>query len=308
MGIERNATAPRLSNPKTTREVIARYDFDFRKRFGQNFLIDDSIIRRSLEAAQVSKQDVIFEIGPGIGTLTQYLSEAAHQVVSIEIDKKLIPILEETLQGYDNVSIINEDVLKVDLTALAAKYQAGRTVQTAFTLKIVANLPYYITTPILMNLFRKNVPAQSITVMVQKEVADRMCAKPGSKDYGSLSVAVQYYSAPRIVELVPPSSFMPQPKVTSAIVTMNLYEEPPVKAQDEVLFDAIVRAAFEQRRKTLVNALSSGAAVPFGKEQVTQVLSLLGLSPSIRGEKLSISDFVQLSDRLSEMKHTQSLL
>lgn len=276
-----------------TREVISRYDFDFRKRFGQNFLVDEGVILRSLKAAQVGKRDVVFEIGPGIGTLTQYLSEAAHQVVSIEIDKKLIPILEETLQGCTNVDIINEDVLKLDLQGLARKYTAG-----LHPLKIVANLPYYITTPILMNLFRSHVPAQSITVMVQKEVADRMTAQPGSRDYGSLSVAVQYYCAPRIVEEVPPSSFIPHPKVTSAVVTMDLYEEPPVRAKDEALFDAVVRAAFEQRRKTLVNALSSNVSVPCGKEQVTDALNQLGLSLSIRGEKLSIADFAALSDAL----------
>jgi 16S rRNA (adenine1518-N6/adenine1519-N6)-dimethyltransferase len=299
----------RLSDPKVTRAVISMYDFDFRKRFGQNFLVDEGVILRTLEAAQVSRQDVIFEIGPGIGTLTQYLSEAARQVVSIEIDKKLIPILEETLSECGNVDLINQDVLKVDLNALARSYNAGRNAgafsgssasPTPYRLKIVANLPYYITTPILMSLFRSKVPAQSVTVMVQKEVADRMCAGPGSKDYGSLSVAVQYYSAPRIVEQVPPSSFLPHPKVTSAIVTMDLYEEPPVQAEDEHLFDAIVRAAFEQRRKTLVNALSSSPAVPYGKKQVQDALASLGLDASIRGEKLSIPDFARLSDRLAE--------
>ena len=328
----------KLTDPKTTLAVISRYNFDFRKKFGQNFLIDEGVILRSLDAASVGKGDVVFEIGPGIGTLTQYLSDAAYHVVSIEIDKKLIPILEETLQGCDNVDVINEDVLKVDLLALARKYNAGRPdssvrnddstqyddstrydsstrhddpgdTQAAaraelhrdslHPLKIVANLPYYITTPILMNLFRRHVPAQSITVMVQKEVADRMTAQPGGKDYGSLSVAVQYYSAPRIVETVPPSSFIPHPKVTSAVVTMDLYETPPVTARNEDLFDAIVRAAFEQRRKTLVNALSSNSSVPFGKEEITNALSRLGISASIRGEKLSISDFAALSDVLT---------
>ena len=310
----------KLSDPRTMLETISRYDFDFHKKFGQNFLIDEGVIRRSLEAAQVGKDDVIFEIGPGVGTLTQFLADAAHQVVSIEIDKKLIPILEDTLRDYDNVEVINEDVLKVDLVSLAHQYHAGR-VNTGNTdsgsisganasrepasapaalhpLRIVANLPYYITTPILMNLFRQRVPAQSITVMVQKEVADRMCAQPGSKDYGSLSVAVQYYSAPQIVELVPPSSFIPHPKVTSAVVTMELYEEPPVKAQDEELFDHIIRAAFGQRRKTLTNALSSSPQVPCSKEQIADALEQLGFSPSIRGEKLSVADFVSLSDHL----------
>ena len=310
----------KLSDPRTMLETISRYDFDFHKKFGQNFLIDEGVIRRSLEAAQVGKDDVIFEIGPGVGTLTQFLADAAHQVVSIEIDKKLIPILEDTLRDYDNVAVINEDVLKVDLLSLAQEYHAGRVYNGStdsgsisganasrepasapaalHPLRIVANLPYYITTPILMNLFRQRVPAQSITVMVQKEVADRMCAQPGSKDYGSLSVAVQYYSAPRIVELVPPSSFIPHPKVTSAVVTMELYEEPPVKAQDEELFDHIVRAAFGQRRKTLTNALSSSPQIPCSKEQITDALEQLGFSPSIRGEKLSVADFVSLSDHL----------
>lgn len=327
----------KLSDPKTVREVISQYDFDFHKRFGQNFLVDEGVILRSLEAGQVGKEDVIFEIGPGIGTLTQFLAEAAHQVVSIEIDKKLIPILQETLCGYDNVEVINEDVLKVDLPALAKMHQAGRRIDSdgfvgnrpdsnnnpdssnittckgedslsgsscLHTLKIVANLPYYITTPILMNLFRQKVPARSITVMVQKEVADRMCAQPGNKDYGALSVAVQYYSAPRIVELVPPSSFIPHPKVTSAVVTMDLYEDAPIKAQDEALFNAIVRAAFEQRRKTLVNALSANPQVPFGKEQITDALNHLGFSTSIRGEKLSVEDFAALSDTLLQSGHS----
>lgn len=320
----------KLSDPRTTLETVSRYGFDFHKRFGQNFLIDESVILHTLEAAQVGKNDVVFEIGPGIGTLTQYLSEAAFQVVSIEIDRKLIPILEETLSGCGNVNVINEDVLKVDLAELARTYHAGRSISaghvtevlssgcadtdpgseadrsgvsgsmdTLHTLKIVANLPYYITTPILMSLFRKKVPAQSITVMVQKEVADRMCAQPGGKDYGSLSVAVQYYSAPQIVELVPPSSFIPHPKVTSAVVTMELYEEPPVKAQDEELFDAVVRAAFGQRRKTLVNAISSSTFVPFSKEQTADALSRLGFSPSIRGEKLTVRDFAALADTLA---------
>ena len=303
----------KLSNPRTTLEIVSRHGFDFRKRFGQNFLIDEGVILRSLEAARVGKNDVIFEIGPGIGTLTQYLSEAAFQVVSIEIDRKLIPILEETLQDCGNVDIINEDVLKVDLPELARRYHAGRPAapgavdgagedpEVCHTLKIVANLPYYITTPILMCLFRKHIPAESITVMVQKEVADRMTAQSGGKDYGSLSVAVQYYSAPRIVELVPPSSFIPHPKVTSAIVTMDLYEILPVRAQDEELFDRVVRAAFEQRRKTLVNALSAGSGVSFGKEQIKNALTQLGFSTSIRGEKLSVADFAALSDTLSNL-------
>ncbi len=293
----------KLSDPRATLAVVSNHDFDFRKKFGQNFLVDEGVILRSLEAAEVDSNDVIFEVGPGIGTLTQYLSEKAHQVVSIEIDKKLIPILQETLDGYDNVEIINEDVLKVDLIELAERFHAGRTENGAeHPLKIVANLPYYITTPILMGLFRKKVPACSITVMVQKEVADRMTARPGNKDYGSLSIAVQYYSVPRIVELVPPSSFIPHPKVTSAVVTMDLYEKPPVCARDEEMFDAIVRAAFEQRRKTLVNALGNSAALPYKKEQITAALTRMGLSPTIRGEKLTKEEFITLSDLLTEKR------
>ena len=321
----------KLSNPRETIAVVSQYDFDFRKRFGQNFLVDEGVILRALEAAQVGKNDVIFEIGPGIGTLTQYLCEAAYSVAAIEIDRNLIPILENTLKEYENVRVINEDVLKTDLLQLAREYGAGRTAAgsseaeeqgkrrvslpaaeqdspdgtdesrpVSHTLKIVANLPYYITTPILMNLFRQKVPARSITVMVQKEVADRMTAQPGSKDYGSLSLAVQYYSAPEIVEIVPPSSFVPRPKVTSAVVTMNLYEEPPVKPVDEELFIAVTRAAFEQRRKTLVNALGGSAAVPCGKDKVRDALEEMGKSPTVRGEVLSLEEFVQLSDLLSE--------
>ena len=290
----------KLSNAKNTIAVVSQHDFDFRKRFGQNFLIDEGVILRALEAAGVNKNDVIFEIGPGIGTLTQYLCEAAYRVAAIEIDRKLIPILEETLKEYDNVRIINQDVLKTDLLELAAEYEAGREDRPSakHALKIVANLPYYITTPILMGLFRQKVPAQSVTVMVQKEVADRMTAQPGGKDYGSLSIAVQYYSRPRIVEIVPPESFVPRPKVTSAVVTMDLYEEPPVKPVDENLFIAITRAAFEQRRKTLVNALGSNSSVPYGKDSIREALEKMGLSPSVRGEALSPEEFIRLSDLL----------
>ena len=291
----------KLSNPKETIAVVSQYDFDFRKRFGQNFLVDEGVILRALEAAEVGKEDVIFEIGPGIGTLTQYLCEAAHSVAAIEIDRKLIPILEDTLKKYDNVRIINEDVLKTDLLDLVREYEAGRMNQPGqkHLLKIVANLPYYITTPILMALMQQRIPAQSVTVMVQKEVADRMTARPGSKDYGSLSIAVQYYSRPQIVEIVPPESFIPRPKVTSAVVRMELYEEPPVKPADEKLFIAITRAAFEQRRKTLVNALGSNQALSCSKDSIREALEKMGKSPSVRGEALSMEEFIQLSDLLS---------
>ena len=306
----------KLSNAKNTIAVVSQHDFDFRKRFGQNFLVDEGVILRALEAAGVDKDDVIFEIGPGIGTLTQYLCEAAYQVAAIEIDRKLIPILEETLQQYDNVRIINQDVLKTDLLGLAREYEAGRPQDEAagaarryvpkHDLKIVANLPYYITTPILMGLFRQKVPARSVTVMVQKEVAERMTARAGGKDYGSLSIAVQYYSRPRIVETVPPESFVPRPKVTSAVVTMELYGEPPVKPVDEELFIAITRAAFEQRRKTLVNALDSNSSVPCGKDSVRQALEKMGLSPSVRGEALSLEEFIKLSDLLKGSEQEQA--
>ena len=312
----------KLANPKNTIAVVSQHDFDFRKRFGQNFLVDEGVILRALEAAGVNKSDVIFEIGPGIGTLTQYLCEAAYRIAAIEIDRKLIPILEETLKEYDNVRIINQDVLKTDLLELAREYDAGRGIHPAgqsagqnaqpdaeegdregwyapkHALKIVANLPYYITTPILMGLFRQKIPAQSVTVIVQKEVADRMTAQPGGKDYGSLSIAVQYYSRPRIVEIVPPESFVPRPKVTSAIVTMDLYEEPPVKPVDENLFIAITRAAFEQRRKTLVNALGSNSSVPYGKDSIREALEKMELSVSVRGEALSLEEFIKLADLL----------
>lgn len=292
----------KLSNPRNTIEVIAEHNFDFRKRFGQNFLVDESVILRALEAAEVGGNDVVFEIGPGIGTLTQYLCEAAYQVAAIEIDRKLIPILKDTLKKYENVRIINEDVLKTDLLDLAREFEAGNPGSHLFVpkhpLKIVANLPYYITTPILMSLFRNKVPAQSVTVMVQKEVADRMTAQPGTKDYGALSVAVQYYSSPRLVEIVPPESFLPRPKVTSAVITMHLYEEMPVRPKDEDLFMAVVRAAFEQRRKTLVNAIGSNPAISCGKDNVRQALEQMGKSPSVRGETLSVEEFAQLSDLL----------
>ena len=318
----------KLSNPKNTIAVISEHDFDFRKRYGQYFLVDEGVILRTLEAAGLGADDVVFEVGPGIGTLTQYLCEAAYRVAAIEIDKKLIPVLEDTLKKYENVEIIHADVLKTDLLYLARKYHAGRVNRTkavesdaqegavsesiqdstyaerrlvpAHPLKIVANLPYYITTPILLGLFKQKVPAESITVMVQKEVADRMTAGPGSKDYGALSIAVQYYSRPRIVETVPPESFLPRPKVTSAVITMELYEEPPLRPKDEELFMAIVRAAFEQRRKTLVNALGSSPAIPFDKDEVRHALEAMGKSPSIRGEALTAEEFAQLSDLLKE--------
>lgn len=285
---------PKLSDKKATRELVARYGFDFRKRFGQNFLVDENVILRTLEAAAITKDDVVIEIGPGIGTLTQYLAEAAFRVIAVEIDRDLVRILQDTLSDYDNVEIINKDVLKVDLNEVSEEYrQQGR------PLKIAANLPYYITTPILMHLFGRKVPAESVTVMVQQEVAERMTALSGTKEYGALSLAVQYYSRPEIVMTVPPSSFYPPPKVTSAVVHMQLYRDPPVRAADEGLLMRVIRAAFGQRRKTLVNALSGAPGVPAGKEKIAESLKALDLPPAVRGEALDLEQFARLTDLLS---------
>ena len=285
---------PKLSDKKATRELVGRYGFDFRKRFGQNFLVDENVILRTLEAADITKDDVVIEIGPGIGTLTQYLAEAAFRVIAVEIDRDLVRILQDTLSDYDNVEIINKDVLKVDLNEVSEEYrQQGR------PLKIAANLPYYITTPILMHLFGRKVPAESVTVMVQQEVAERMTAGSGTKEYGALSLAVQYYSRPEIVMTVPPSSFYPPPKVTSAVVHMQLYRDPPVRATDEGLLMRVIRAAFGQRRKTLVNALSGAPGIPAGKEKIAESLRALDLPPAVRGEALDLEQFARLTDLLS---------
>ncbi len=292
----------KLSNPKKTIAVVSEADFDFRKRLGQNFLVNEDVILHTLDAASIGKEDVVFEIGPGIGTLTQYLCERAHKVAAIEIDDKLIPVLGDTLKKYDNVQVIHQDVLKTDLLALAGEYEAGY--GQKHPLKIVANLPYYITTPILMYLFRQKVPAKTVTVMVQQEVAGRMTAEAGSKAYGSLSVAVQYYSHPEIVEIVPPECFIPRPKVTSAVVKMELYEDLPLKPENEELFSAVTRAAFGQRRKTLVNALGSSAAVGKSKDRIREALEEMGLHSAARGETLTLEQFVQLSDILEASSHT----
>ena len=285
---------PKLSDKKATRELVGRYGFDFRKRFGQNFLVDENVILRTLEAADITKDDVVIEIGPGIGTLTQYLAEAAFRVIAVEIDRDLVRILQDTLSDYDNVEIINKDVLKVDLNEVSEEYrQQGR------PLKIAANLPYYITTPILMHLFGRKVPAESVTVMVQQEVAERMTAGSGTKEYGALSLAVQYYSRPEIVMTVPPSSFYPPPKVTSAVVHMQLYRDPPVRATDEGLLMRVIRAAFGQRRKTLVNALAGAPGIPAGKEKIAESLRALDLPPAVRGEALDLEQFARLTDLLS---------
>ena len=284
-----------LGNPKNTIEILNKYQFMFQKRFGQNFLIDTHVLEKIIKSAEITKEDVVLEIGPGIGTMTQYLCENAREVVAVEIDKNLIPILQnDTLAEYDNVTIINEDILKVDLNALVQEKNDGKRI------KVVANLPYYITTPIIMGLFEQHVPLQNITVMVQKEVADRMQAKPNSKDYGALSLAVQYYAKPYIVANVPPNCFMPRPNVGSAVIRLTLHEERPVCVEDEHLLFAIIRAAFNQRRKTLVNALTNANELQLTKEVVQAALEQMGLSATIRGEALSLEQFAQLCEIVSK--------
>lgn len=284
---------PNLGNPQNTIEILNKYKFVFQKKFGQNFLIDTHVLDKIIQAAKITKEDFVVEIGPGIGTMTQYLAAAAGGVAAIEIDKALIPILQDTLSGYDNVTIINEDVLKVDLKELAEKLNGGRPV------KVVANLPYYITTPIIMGLFEKHVPVESITVMVQKEVADRMQVGPGTKDYGALSLAVQYYAEPYIAANVPPNCFMPRPNVGSAVIRLTVHKEPPVKVKDEALMFAIIRASFNQRRKTLQNGLSHVPELGITKEMTVKVLEEMGLSPSIRGEALALAEFAEFTDRVT---------
>ncbi|HIQ99630.1 MAG TPA: 16S rRNA (adenine(1518)-N(6)/adenine(1519)-N(6))-dimethyltransferase RsmA [Candidatus Scybalocola faecavium] len=279
----------KLSNPKKTIEIIQKYNFNFQKKFGQNFLIDSHVLNKIIAGAGVSGDDMVLEIGPGIGTLTQYLAEAARKVVAVEIDRSLLPVLNETLGSYDNVTVINEDILKLDLGALADEYNDGKPI------KVVANLPYYITTPIIMGLFESHVPVDNVTVMVQKEVAKRMEAGPGSKDYGALSVAVQYYAKPYIVANVPRNCFMPRPNVDSAVIRLTCHEKPPVETPDEHLMFRIVRAAFNQRRKTLVNALNNSPELSVDKEQIQAALAAMGLSPTVRGEALTLEQFACLS-------------
>jgi 16S rRNA (adenine1518-N6/adenine1519-N6)-dimethyltransferase len=287
---------PYLGDPKYTIEVLQKYNFAFQKRFGQNFLIDTHVLDKIIDSAQITKDDFVLEIGPGIGTMTQYLAEAAGKVAAVEIDKNLIPILEDTLSEYDNVMVINDDVLKVDIRGLVEKENGGRPV------KVVANLPYYITTPIIMGLFEGNVPVESITVMVQKEVADRMQTGPGNKDYGALSLAVQYYADPYIVANVPPNCFMPRPKVGSAVIRLTRHAAPPVKVDNEKWMFDIIRASFNQRRKTLQNGLGNAPELPYTKEQIAAAIAEMGLTPTIRGEALSLAQFAQLSDILGAMK------
>ena len=285
-----NRPEPTLGNPKNTIEILQKYKFVFQKKFGQNFLIDEHVLEKIISAAGIGPDDFVVEIGPGIGTMTQYLAHAARGVAAVEIDKALIPILQDTLSAYDNVTVINEDVLKVDLKELAEKMNEGRPV------KVVANLPYYITTPIIMGLFESHVPVESITVMVQKEVAERMQAGPGTKDYGALSLAVQYYTEPYIVANVPPNCFMPRPNVGSAVIRLQVHKNPDIRVKDESLMFRIIRASFNQRRKTLQNSLSHDPQLGISKEVVARILEEMGLSATIRGEALSLQQFAQFSD------------
>ncbi len=281
---------PTLGNPRNTIEILNRYRFVFQKKYGQNFLIDTHVLDKIIKAADITDRDYVVEIGPGIGTMTQYLAAAAAKVTAIEIDRALIPILHDTLREYENVDIINEDVLKVDLKRLADEKNDGRPV------KVVANLPYYITTPIIMGLFEKHVPVSSVTVMVQKEVADRMQAGPGTKDYGALSLAVQYYALPYVAANVPPNCFMPRPGVGSAVIRLDVHEQPPVQAEDEALLFAVIRASFNQRRKTLQNGLSHVPGLGISKELTVRILEEMGLSASVRGEALTLKQFVDFTN------------
>ena len=280
----------KLSDPKKTIEVIQKYQFAFQKRFGQNFLIDAHVLEKIVSAAGITKDDCVLEIGPGIGTMTQYLAESAGQVIAVEIDTNLLPILADTLKDYSNVKVINQDILKVDINELVKEYNNGRPI------KVVANLPYYITTPIIMGLFESNVPIDNITVMVQKEVADRMQVGPGSKDYGALSLAVQYYASPYIVANVPPNCFIPRPNVGSAVIRLTRYQEPPVQVKDPKLMFKLIRASFNQRRKTLQNGLNNSPEISFSKEEITKAIESLGVSPFVRGEALSLEQFAQLAN------------
>ena len=286
----------KLSDPKKTIEVIQKYQFAFQKRFGQNFLIDAHVLEKIVSAAGITKDDCVLEIGPGIGTMTQYLAESAGQVIAVEIDTNLLPILADTLKDYSNVKVINQDILKVDINELVKEYNNGRPI------KVVANLPYYITTPIIMGLFESNVPIDNITVMVQKEVADRMQVGPGSKDYGALSLAVQYYASPYIVANVPPNCFMPRPKVGSAVIRLTRHETPPVDVKDTKLMFRIIRASFNQRRKTLANGLKNSPEISFTKEEIQNAIAACRFPEGVRGEALSLEDFAALTNEFSKIK------
>lgn len=283
-----------LGIPQNTIEILQKYKFNFQKKYGQNFLIDVSVLERIIGAARITKEDCVLEIGPGIGTMTQYLAEAAGQVVAVEIDKALIPILEETLAPYSNVTVINADVLKLDVKQIAEEKNGGKPI------KVVANLPYYITTPIIMSLFESGIPLDSITIMVQKEVAERMQVGPGTKDYGALSLAVQYYTKPEIVANVPPNCFIPRPTVGSAVIRLTRHQVPPVDVKDDHHMFALIRASFNQRRKTLANGLSNAPELHLSREQVTAAVERMGLSPTVRGETLTLEQFAELSNILLE--------
>lgn len=286
----------RLGNPQETIQILQKHDFQFKKKFGQNFLIDPHVLDKIIEAAEITREDFVLEIGPGIGTMTQYLCEHARQVLAVEIDKNLIPILQETLAPYDNVEVRQGDILQQDIRAIAEEYNDGKPI------KVVANLPYYITTPIIMGLFESHVPLDNVTVMVQKEVADRMQAGPGSKTYGALSLAVQYYARPYLAANVPPNCFMPRPNVGSAVIRLQCPEHAPVEVADEKLMFRLIRASFNQRRKTLQNGIAGSPELSFSKEEVADALIHLGLSATIRGEKLGLREFAALSDELGRYR------
>ena len=285
----------KLSNPKETIQVLQKHEFQFKKKFGQNFLIDPHVLDKIVDAAQITKDDFVLEIGPGIGTLTQYLCENARQVLAVEIDDKLIPILKETLQPYDNVEVLHGDILKQDIQQIADTYNDGKPI------KVGANLPYYITTPIIMELFESHVPLANVTVMVQKEVADRMKAEPGTKDYGALSLAVQYYAKPYIAAFVPPNCFMPRPNVGSAVIRLDCLARVPVEVHNEKLMFRLIRASFNQRRKTLQNGIANSAELSFTKEQAARAIEQTGFDVRIRGEKLGLEEFARLADELERM-------
>ena len=285
-----------LGTPSATKEIINKYSFAFQKKFGQNFLIDSNVLESIIRGAEITKDDFVLEIGPGIGTMTQYLCEAARQVVAVEIDKMLIPILEYTLSEYDNVEVINQDVLKVDIKSLAEEKNNGKPI------KVVANLPYYITTPIIMGLFESGVPIDSITIMVQKEVADRMQTGPGSKDYGALSSAVQFYATAKVILNVSATCFMPRPNVDSAVIKLTRHKEPTVNVADEKLMFKIIRASFNQRRKILVNGLKNSPELSFSKEQIVKAIEKIGKPETIRGEALTLEEFAELANAFTELK------
>ena len=285
-----------LGNPTNTIEILDKYGFSFQKKYGQNFLIDKNILEKIVDAAEIGKDDVVLEIGPGIGTMTQYLCERAREVIAVEIDDKLIPVLADTLSEYDNVTVIHQDILKVDIRALAEEKNGGKPI------KVVANLPYYITTPIIMELFESRVPLESVTVMVQKEVAERMKEGPGSKDYGALSLAVAYYAVAEIIAEVPPACFIPRPKVSSMVIRLTCHKEPPVEVADERFLFSVIRASFQQRRKTLVNGLNNAPWIPVDREEITRCVESLGYGPSVRGEKLTLEEFARLANLLWEKR------